>query len=240
MAIDPDPVEPGSAPSNSQLNGLVAEAQQYATYAKEEAYGSPLVAATKSAMTNTSRVYVYTGSETGMTAGHWYYYNGSAWTDGGVYNSQGINTDTTLTLSGMAADSKATGDQITGLKSDLSEILAVYYNCADISTFSGANVTVKPNEIIGTGTDLHTASVNSQIDVTSQGRGTYVVSFDAYTEQNSTSTGYGLQVKVDSRVEYCENSWGEWHHVSVTYSINPTKITFSKSEEHTSELQSRI
>lgn len=122
MAIDPDPVAPGSVPSSSQLNGLVAEAQQYATYAKYEAFGSPLVAATAAAMTDKTRVYVYTGSETGKTAGHWYYWNGSAWTDGGVYNSQGINTDTTLTLSGMAADSKATGDQITAIKTDLSEL----------------------------------------------------------------------------------------------------------------------
>lgn len=127
MAIDPDPVAPGSVPSSSQLNGLVAEAQQYATYAKYEAFGSPLVAATAAAMTDKTRVYVYTGTETGKTAGHWYYWNGSAWTDGGVYNSQGINTDTTLTLSGMAADSKATGDQITGLKSDLQELEAGGY-----------------------------------------------------------------------------------------------------------------
>ena len=38
-------------------------------------------------MVNQSRVYVYTGSETGYTAGHWYYYNGTAWIDGGVYNA---------------------------------------------------------------------------------------------------------------------------------------------------------
>ena len=121
FAIDPDPVAPGSVPSNSQLNGLVAEAQQYATYAKYEAFGSPLVAATAAAMTDHSRVYVYTGSETGKTAGHWYYWNGSAWTDGGVYNSQGINTDTTLSISGMAADAKATGDEFTSVKADLTQ-----------------------------------------------------------------------------------------------------------------------
>lgn len=49
--------------------------------------GSPLVATLQSAMTNTSKVYVYVGSESGMSAGHWYYYNGSSWADGGVYNS---------------------------------------------------------------------------------------------------------------------------------------------------------
>ena len=51
------------------------------------AVGSPLVANTVSEMTNTNRIYVYTGSEAGYTSGHWYYWNGSAWTDGGAYNS---------------------------------------------------------------------------------------------------------------------------------------------------------
>lgn len=53
----------------------------------KETYGSPLVATTAGAMTNTKRVYVYTGSETGYISGHWYYHNGSGWVNGGVYNS---------------------------------------------------------------------------------------------------------------------------------------------------------
>lgn len=85
------------------------------------AVGAPLVAATKSAMTNTNKIYVYTGSESGMTAGNWYYYNGSAWVSGGVYNSTAINTDKTLTVSDMAADAKVTGDKLTEVKSALSD-----------------------------------------------------------------------------------------------------------------------
>ena len=46
--------------------------------------GSPLVAASVSGMKDTTKVYVNTSD------GHWYYYNGSAWADGGVYNSQGV------------------------------------------------------------------------------------------------------------------------------------------------------
>lgn len=83
------------------------------------AVGGPLVAATASAMTDTTKVYVYTGSESGYTEGHWYYWNGSAWTDGGVYQSTGINTDKTLTFEDMAADAKATGDAVAELKNDL-------------------------------------------------------------------------------------------------------------------------
>lgn len=85
-------------------------------------FGSPLVAATAAEMTDTTRVYVYTGSETGYTNGHWYYHQDSTWNDGGVYNSSAINTDTTLKVSGMAADAKAAGDAVDDLKADLSKM----------------------------------------------------------------------------------------------------------------------
>ena len=50
--------------------------------------GSPLVASSTSGMTNTSRVYVNT------TDGKWYYYDGTNWTAGGVYQatSAGANS----------------------------------------------------------------------------------------------------------------------------------------------------
>lgn len=83
-------------------------------------YGSPLVASTVAGMTDHEKVYVYVGSETGYTSGNWYYWDGSAWTSGGVYNSVAVQTDTTLTLSGVAADAKKTGDEISDLKSQIS------------------------------------------------------------------------------------------------------------------------
>lgn len=83
--------------------------------ALQGAVGSPLVASTVSAMTDTTKIYVYTGSEIGYTSGNWYYYDGSAWVSGGVYNSVAIETDTTLSVSGMPADAKTVGDSIGNL-----------------------------------------------------------------------------------------------------------------------------
>lgn len=91
----------------------------------DRTYGSPLKAATAADMTNQKRVYVYTGSEAGYTAGHWYYHNGTSWTDGGVYNAVAVDTDTTLSVSGKAADSKKTGDEISQIKEKLNDAINV-------------------------------------------------------------------------------------------------------------------
>lgn len=148
FVIDADPVAPGSVPSDSELEGLVAEAAAYAEAAESAAfYGSPLVASTVAGMTDHTRVYVYTGSESGYTNGNWYYWNGSAWTSGGVYNSQGITTDTSLTIAGRAADAKAAGDRldvaeddIADLKSDLNLLLDAIPDTTQSYTFSDGQV----------------------------------------------------------------------------------------------------
>lgn len=125
FVVDADTVAPGSVPSDSELEGLVAQAQQYAETARTEAYGSPLTASTAASMTDHTRVYVYTGSESGYTEGHWYFWNGSAWADGGIYNSVAVNTDPTLKLSGVAADAKATGDAIAAVTIPTDKTLSV-------------------------------------------------------------------------------------------------------------------
>lgn len=108
--------------------------QEYTTklltkVAPKSAIGSPLKAATVSAMTDQTKIYVYTGSESSYTAGNWYYWDGTAWTSGGVYNSVAVVTDDTLTQEGEAADAKKTGDEIAAIKSDL------YYEAINITAF---------------------------------------------------------------------------------------------------------
>ena len=87
------------------------------------AVGSPLVAATAASMTDTNKVYVYTGSETGYTSGNWYYYNGTSWVSGGVYNSVAVDLDSTLTLANKAPDSKVVGDAIGLLNEDITNLI---------------------------------------------------------------------------------------------------------------------
>ena len=153
ITIDPDTVAGGAVPSDSQLDGIIAECRAIADSVRKEAYGSPLVADAVEDMTDQSRVYVYTGSESGMTAGHWYYYNGSAWADGGVYNAVAVDTDTTLTIAGKAADAKEVGDQLTSVKENLNAVFVVdsasgsvahFTDGADDVAMKSVNVSIAP------------------------------------------------------------------------------------------------
>lgn len=54
------------------------------------ASGSPKAVLLVASMTDTTKNYVYSGTESGYVSGNWYYYNGSAWVSGGVYQSTGI------------------------------------------------------------------------------------------------------------------------------------------------------
>lgn len=117
VLVEPKPGDNADL-SESDIS-MIEEAIEAASTIKP--YGSPLVASTVAGMTDETKVYVYTGSETGYTSGHWYYYDGSDWADGGVYNSVAVQTDTTLAISGMAADAKKTGDEINDLKSQIEQ-----------------------------------------------------------------------------------------------------------------------
>lgn len=89
--------------------------------------GAPYIATTVAGMTDKTRVYVYQGSESGYTSGNWYYWNGSAWTSGGTYNSTAVDTDKTLTQSDKPADSAIVGKEIGSLKESVSNKITKFY-----------------------------------------------------------------------------------------------------------------
>lgn len=96
-----------------QKSNLFGDVQVLLLEGKAGESGAPLVARTAAAMTDTTRIYVYLGSEAGYTNGNWYHYDKTtaAWVSGGAYGTD-FATDSTLEVAGMAADAKAAGDAI--------------------------------------------------------------------------------------------------------------------------------
>lgn len=86
------------------------------------ANGSPTPVATVAEMTEHDKVYLYTGSETGYTAGNWYYYDGTAWTSGGTYG--GAVTSKTFNQHDVPADDFAVGEALA-LKASVSDVTAL-------------------------------------------------------------------------------------------------------------------
>ena len=107
---------------NQRLNNLDSKVGRLQTTVNGMANGSPTPVATVAEMTDESAVYLYTGSETGYTAGNWYYYDGTAWTSGGQYG--GATTSTTFNQHGVPADDFAVGEALVG-KADSSDVTAL-------------------------------------------------------------------------------------------------------------------
>lgn len=70
-------------------------------------------------MTDTSKVYLYVGEETGESTNYWYYHNGSAWVAGGLYAS-GIQVDSAPTQgSTNAVQSGGVWSALDGLQAEI-------------------------------------------------------------------------------------------------------------------------
>lgn len=111
-----------------------------------------------SEMTDTSIVYLYIGDETGYNKGHMYFYNGTTWVDAGI-----CSTDTTLSISGMAADAKATGDAIATKQNTLTFDSAPTNGSTNPVTSGGVYTAVKTvNDSV---TELGEELTDTQTDV---------------------------------------------------------------------------
>lgn len=135
---------------NLQANHFNAEIAQL-----QSLVGSPLVASTASEMTDHNKIYVYTGSESGYTNGNWYYWDGSAWASGGVYNSVAFETDKTLSVENMAADALEAGRILNLVYGD--NLISV---TAGNKTHNGITFTTTPDSITVNGTATATAYVD--------------------------------------------------------------------------------
>lgn len=72
---------------NLQEFATKMHAKNKSMFALKSQMGTPPVVTTAASMTDQTKIYVYMGTETGYIKGGWYYYSGSAWTFGGMYNS---------------------------------------------------------------------------------------------------------------------------------------------------------
>ena len=108
-------IENGIADSVNGVNSNSHSIAELQTRISQMSGGVPPTASSTSGMNpEVSPIYVNT------TDGNWYYYNGSAWTSGGTYG--GAVTDTTLSISGAAADAKAVGDALQDLDDRITAI----------------------------------------------------------------------------------------------------------------------
>ena len=157
--------------------------------------GAPYIATTVAGMTDKTRVYVYQGSESGYTSGNWYYWNGSAWTSGGTYNSAAVNTDKTLTQSDKPADSAIVGKEIGSLKESLSNNISPnLFNPA----VAKANVAISSgdgSEMNGfsgwEATDYIHVSKNDVLYFSSNGKPTPYSTGAFYDAQKKFTSGFG-------------------------------------------------
>ena len=102
---------------SNQVSSMSAEIGALDARVDGLASGSPLVASSTSEMTDTTRVYVNT------TDGKWYYYDGSDWVVGGVYQAS-VDSDTVDLLDNYDALQKNLGieDYLTNLSFELGAV----------------------------------------------------------------------------------------------------------------------
>ena len=77
--------------------------------------GTPVAVTSASDMSDTSKIYIYKGSEADYVNGDWYYYNGNAWTDGGPYGRRNAENLLLTEIPGTTQEVVRSGDKIIGI-----------------------------------------------------------------------------------------------------------------------------
>lgn len=156
--------------------------------------GAPYIATTVAGMTDKTRVYVYQGSESGYTSGNWYYWNGSAWTSGGTYNSAAVDTDKTLTQSDKPADSAVVGKEIGSLKESLGNKITKFYasNQGETHITDSDNGKIQDMMIYGKSSQDGTPTPENPVEIKSVVNPTVKVSNKDGTKSQTVTLPYTL------------------------------------------------
>ena len=106
-----------------------------------------------SKMTDQKKVYLYTGSETGYTSGHWYYHNGTTFVSGGVYGA-GIIDPVPTQGSTNAVSSGGVYDALNTLQAEIPNVDATPAQGSSNAVSSGGVWSALQNIDITTDTTL--------------------------------------------------------------------------------------
>lgn len=188
-------------------------------------YGSPLKADAIAQMTDTDKVYVLT------TDGHWYYYNGTAWTDGGVYNAVEVVTDKTLTVADTAADAKATGDKLYDLKTQIDDVN---------SALDGLDDLVGDSTMGTTATTVTGAVAEHESDISNLQAKKINQPLDEHNQPTNGTDGQLIRTKGDGTTEWADvglptdeqtadavSAWLE-EHPEATTTVQDASLTEAK------------
>ena len=211
--------------------------------------GSPYVATAVSQMTDKTRVYVYYGEESGYIKGNWYYWNAntSTWTSGKKYNSEGIDTDKTLTQSDKPADSSVVGQEIGSLKESIdglktssanNESLITIYDILSKGTYT-EDISSLMSQLDGLVHDGMYKITSDAKNATLSNKSNYVAKESKYTCTVTASLGYKISAVVVTMggVDISSNYDTTTKTITIESVTGPINITITTIETDYTSLQ---